>query len=212
MTISQNNPSSQADLLCCESSLVENLRPNEHVQFDISEIEKAFFLKACWDRKFDMGSKKRQGKFDYQQAEKAVEGYVGIFCEREINCDFSVDQKVEFFYNKDHWNRPYFFEKMINEIKNGTYLTELQKSQHLIDNNNQMFLNSFQNFLSRFEFNNKKSLTFTGKQFLKLFQNVKEIYQDIFDDFYGKGSFESIFEDMCQAECIKHNSGLDIYS
>jgi hypothetical protein len=179
----------------------------EKCQFDISGIDKVDLLKAFWEIKIDLFAndalknfeyqntdffgeeEKSVFGFDYKKAEKAVQGFIDVFCEAEINLDFSCDSFV-IVTNKDDVD---LFKKLIEKIESGTYRSLSQWYVHFYGKNG-FFHRKFQQEISEFEFIHKKSGSFIKEYKPKMFQTVKEIHPEEFDDFYGRGSFEGILE------------------
>jgi hypothetical protein len=166
-------------------------------RFDIMDVDKIDLLKAFWDREFDdCSSKQTQGKFDYNEAEKAVNGYVGMFCERLIDVDFSVYRSIEIFYTDEY--KLFCYAKLIRSVWDKTFVSYAEEQLNQFKNS-QEFFKDFQRCVAEFEFTHKKCQTLTGEYVPKMFQLSFTRFDPVeFDNFYGRGSFESILEDIAQ--------------
>jgi hypothetical protein len=186
-------------------SVVENVNSLfVDLRIDITGIDPVKILKMLWDLKFNNYVRRMQGVFDYKEAEKVVNGYVGIFCERVINADFSVKPFVKFF--SVNTNDDYVYRKLI-ELSEGDEFKSFPLEELEFFREDQKFLVDFRQALSEFEFTHKKSQIFSVKSgfenptreyFPKMFESFNTIDRVEFDNFYGRGSFESIIESIFQ--------------
>jgi hypothetical protein len=191
--------------------------------FDISEIDKVNLLKAFWDTKFYSVDHR---EFDYQLAEKSVSGYIVSFCGREMNLDFSKDCFVILSYTDvDDRIR---LRDLIERMKAGTFVS-FTRYHMFFYSLCPVFKQKLQEAFSEFEFSHKKSQIFFDSEISqrswssgraeisqqswssknqdsereyvpKMFQTVKEIDSEEFDNFYGRGSFDMILEKLIQRE------------